>query len=44
MGSHRAFKITFPEITDPGNMAKDIYTSLATKIFAVLAGIAEDQL
>ncbi len=32
--------ITFLEITDPGNMAQDIYSSAAYKIFAVLAGIA----
>jgi hypothetical protein len=32
--------ITFLEITDPGNMAQDIYSSVAYKVFAVLAGIA----
>ena len=32
--------ITFLEITDPGNMAQDIYSSVAYKTFAVLAGIA----
>jgi len=32
--------ITFLELTDPGNMAQDIYSSAAYKIFAVLAGIA----
>jgi len=32
--------ITFLEITDPGNMAQDIYSSVVYKIFAVLAGIA----
>lgn len=32
--------ITFLEITDPGNMAQDIYSSAAIKIFAILAGIA----
>ena len=32
--------ITFLEITDPGNMAQDIYSSAAYKVFAVLAGIA----
>ncbi|MBT8100752.1 MAG: hypothetical protein KJO82_13435, partial [Gammaproteobacteria bacterium] len=32
--------ITFLEITDPGNMAQDIYSSPGYKIFAVLAGIA----
>ena len=32
--------ITFLEITDPGNMAQDIYSSAAYKIFAVLAGVA----
>ena len=32
--------ITFLEITDPGNMAQDIYSSAGYKIFAVLAGIA----
>jgi hypothetical protein len=32
--------ITFLEITDPGNMAQDIYSSVAYKVFAVLAGVA----
>ncbi len=32
--------ITFLEITDPGNMAQDIYSAAAYKVFAVLAGIA----
>jgi hypothetical protein len=32
--------ITFLEITDPGNMAQDIYSSVGYKVFAVLAGIA----
>jgi len=32
--------ITFLEITDPGNMAQDIYSNVAYKIFAILAGIA----
>jgi len=32
--------ITFLEITDPGNMAQDIYSSVGYKSFAVLAGIA----
>ena len=32
--------LTFLEITDPGNMAQDIYSAAAYKIFAVLAGIA----
>ncbi|MEO1248083.1 MAG: hypothetical protein AAFX56_20590 [Pseudomonadota bacterium] len=32
--------ITFLEITDPGNMAQDIYSNAAYKIFAILAGIA----
>lgn len=32
--------ITFLEITDPGNMAQDIYSNVGYKIFAVLAGIA----
>ena len=32
--------ITFLEITDPGNMAQDIYSSAAYKVFAVLAGVA----
>ncbi|MEO1201110.1 MAG: hypothetical protein AAFX10_00290 [Pseudomonadota bacterium] len=32
--------ITFLEITDPGNMAQDIYSSLGYKTFAVLAGLA----
>ena len=32
--------ITFLEITDPGNMAQDIYSNWSYKIFAVLAGIA----
>lgn len=32
--------ITFLEITDPGNMAQDIYSSPGYKAFAVLAGIA----
>ena len=32
--------ITFLEITDPGNMAQDIYSSVAYKVFAVVAGIA----
>ncbi len=32
--------ITFLEITDPGNMAQDIYSGAGYKIFAVLAGIA----
>ena len=32
--------ITFLEITDPGNMAQDIYSNVSYKVFAVLAGIA----
>ena len=32
--------ITFLEITDPGNMAQDIYSGFGYKVFAVLAGIA----
>ena len=32
--------ITFLEITGPGNMAQDIYSSAAYKFFAVMAGIA----
>ena len=32
--------ITFLEITDPGNMAQDIYSGAGYKVFAVLAGIA----
>ena len=32
--------ITFLEITDPGSMAQDIYSSAAYKVFAVLAGVA----
>ncbi len=32
--------ITFLQITDPGNMAQDIYSSAIYKIFAVLAGVA----
>jgi len=32
--------VTFLELTDPGNMALDMYSSAAYKIFAVLAGIA----
>jgi len=32
--------ITFLEITDPGNMAQDIYSGVGYKTFAVLAGIA----
>lgn len=32
--------ITFLEITDPGNMAQDIYSGVGYKVFAVLAGIA----
>ena len=32
--------ITFLEITDPGNMAQDIYSDPGYKVFAVLAGIA----
>lgn len=32
--------ITFLELTDPGNMAQDIYSSAAYKVFGVLAGIA----
>ena len=32
--------ITFLEITDPGNMAQDIYSSVGYKVFAVLAGLA----
>jgi hypothetical protein len=32
--------ITFLEITDPGNMAQDIYSSAGYKVFAVLAGVA----
>ncbi len=32
--------ITFLEITDPGNMAQDIYSNVAYKVFAILAGIA----
>lgn len=32
--------LTFLEITDPGNMAQDIYSGVGYKVFAVLAGIA----
>ena len=32
--------ITFLEITDPGNMAQDIYSGVGYKVFAVLAGLA----
>lgn len=32
--------ITFLEITDPGNMAQDIYSGVGYKMFAVLAGLA----
>lgn len=32
--------ITFLEITDPGNMAQDIYSGAGYKVFAVLAGLA----
>ena len=32
--------ITFLEITDPGNMAQDIYSNTSYKVFAILAGIA----
>ena len=32
--------ITFLELTDPGNMAQDIYSGAAFKIYAVLAGLA----
>ncbi len=32
--------ITFLEITDPGNMAQDIYSNLSYQVFAILAGIA----
>ena len=32
--------ITFLEITDPGNMAQDIYSGAGYKVFAVLAGVA----
>ena len=32
--------ITFLEITDPGNMAQDIYSGAGYKAFAVLAGVA----
>lgn len=32
--------ITFLEITDPGNMAQDIYSGVGYKVFAILAGIA----
>jgi hypothetical protein len=32
--------LTFLEITDPGNMAQDIYSSVGYKTFAVLAGVA----
>jgi len=32
--------VTFLEITDPGNMAQDIYSNVGYKVFAVLAGIA----
>jgi hypothetical protein len=34
------FYITFLEITDPGNMAQDIYSGVGYKVFAVLAGLA----
>ena len=32
--------ITFLEITDPGNMAQDIYSGIGYKVFAVIAGLA----
>ena len=32
--------ITFLELTDPGNMAQDIYSGVGYKVFAVIAGIA----
>ncbi len=32
--------ITFLELTDPGNMAQDIYSDAAYKIYAVIAGLA----
>ncbi len=32
--------ITFLEITDPGNMAQDIYSNFGYQIFAIMAGIA----
>jgi len=32
--------ITFLELTDPGNMAQDIYSDSAYKIYAVIAGLA----
>ncbi len=32
--------ITFLEITDPGNMAQDIYSNVFYKVFAILAGLA----
>jgi hypothetical protein len=32
--------ITFLELTDPGNMAQDIYSGAAYKIYAVIAGLA----
>ncbi len=32
--------ITFLELTDPGNMAQDIYSGIGYKIFAVIAGLA----
>ena len=32
--------ITFLEITDPGNMAQDIYSGVGYKVFAILAGLA----
>ncbi|MBK1792123.1 CASTOR/POLLUX-related putative ion channel [Persicirhabdus sediminis] len=32
--------ITFLELTDPGNMAQDIYSSPAHKFFAVIAGLS----
>ena len=32
--------ITFLELTDPGNMAQDIYSDTAYKVYAVIAGLA----
>lgn len=32
--------ITFLEITDPGNMAQDIYSGIGYKLFAIIAGLA----
>lgn len=32
--------ITFLELTDPGNMAQDIHSGVAIKVYAVIAGLA----